>query len=76
MPAGYPVMVDAAGVVLHVYAHRDSSLTSVRQTTRRVLVLGTGVPGVPMDLVDRAVQRTVELAGLVGWGRSGPLCRA
>ncbi|MFP3080493.1 MAG: hypothetical protein RXR09_03120, partial [Acidilobus sp.] len=66
----------SAGVVVHIYAHRDSALTSIRQTTRRALVVGTGVPGVPSDLVDRAVLRTVELARLIGWGQKGPLCRA
>jgi len=76
LPRGYPIMIDSAGVVVHIYAHRDSALTSIRQTTRRALVVGTGVPGVPSDLVDRAVLCTVELARLIGWGQKGPLCRA
>jgi len=76
LPRGYPIMVDSSGTVVHIYAHRDSTLTSVRPSTRRALVVGTGVPKVPEDLVERAVRRVVELAKVIGWAPAGPLCEA
>ncbi|MGC9209827.1 MAG: B3/B4 domain-containing protein [Acidilobus sp.] len=76
LPPGYPVMVDQRGVVVHVYAHRDSTLTSVRASTRRALVVGTGVPGVEKELVRKAVRTTAELAARVGWRQQGDICEA
>ncbi len=76
LPDGYPVMVDSTGTVVHMYSHRDSALTSVRGSTRRALVVGAGVPGVQPDLVSQAVELTIQLAGLVGWRREGPICHS
>lgn len=76
LPEGYPIMVDSRGVVVHLYAHRDSSLTSVRESTRRALIVGTGVPGVGRELVGQAVDLTVRLSSAVGWAQEGPACEA
>lgn len=76
LPAGTPVMVDTRGVVVHFYAHRDSSLTSVRETTRRALVVAVGVKEVPLELVRSAAELTTTYASLVGWAPEGPLCQA
>lgn len=70
---GIPILVDSGGVVMHLYPHRDSIDTMVREDTREVLVVGAGVPGVPAGLVVGAVERVTELLGRVGWcwcGRS------
>ncbi len=64
---GVPVLLDAWGRVLHVYPHRDSMRTMIRSDTRKVLVLGAGVPGVSRGLVVRAVEEVARLLGLVGW---------
>ena len=74
LPRGYPIMADSRGLVVHLYAHRDSEASAVRESTARALVVGAGVPGVPRELVRRAVELTVELAARAGWDRSGPLC--
>ncbi|MGC9071075.1 MAG: B3/B4 domain-containing protein [Acidilobus sp.] len=76
LPKGYPVMVDQGGTVVHVYAHRDSSLTSVRASTERALVVGTGVAGVDKALVREAVKLTARIAALVGWREEGEICEA
>ncbi len=60
---GTPVLVDSEGRVLHVYPHRDSEHTMVRESTRRVLVVAAGAPGVPRDHVRRALAWVVELLG-------------
>jgi DNA/RNA-binding domain of Phe-tRNA-synthetase-like protein len=64
---GTPVMVDAEGAVIHVYPHRDSRRTMVRDDTSCILVVGAGVPGVPRGLVRRAVEEVSRLLELLGW---------
>ncbi len=58
---GKPIMVDARGVVMHLYPHRDSIDTCVVDTTRRVMVVAAGVPGVPGELVEKAARDTMRL---------------
>ena len=58
---GTPIMVDGRGVVIHIYPHRDSEETMVRGSTRRLLIVGCGAPGVPKDLVRRSVAEVVDL---------------
>jgi DNA/RNA-binding domain of Phe-tRNA-synthetase-like protein len=58
---GYPILVDASGRVLHIYPHRDSEDTMIRDTTKSVLVMAAGAPGVPRDLVRRALTEVIEL---------------
>ena len=67
LEGGVPIMVDAEGTVMHLYPHRDSRRTMVRDDTSCVLVVGAGVPGVPRHLVRRAVEEVVRLVGLLGW---------
>ncbi|MET1160086.1 MAG: phenylalanine--tRNA ligase beta subunit-related protein [Thermoprotei archaeon] len=64
---GIPILVDSGGIVLHLYPHRDSELTAVSSSTSRVLIIGAGVPGVQQGLVRKAVERVVELLGMLGW---------
>ena len=54
------VILASNGQVLHLYPHRDSVETMIREDTRRVLVLAAGVPGVGEDLVGEAAAKTVE----------------
>ncbi|RLF12767.1 MAG: hypothetical protein DRJ62_01720 [Thermoprotei archaeon] len=41
--------------VMHVFPHRDSTLTMVEDSTRRILVVGCGVKGVDVEIVRRAI---------------------
>jgi len=71
LPAGLPVLVDSEGKVLHLFPHRDSRDTMVRGTTRCILVLAAGVPGIEPGLLDEAVRETQRLLEKLGW-RSCP----
>lgn len=64
---GVPILVDSRGTVMHVYPHRDSVDTMVREDTRTLLVTAAGVPGVPKELVRRAAARVAELLRKMGW---------
>jgi len=64
---GVPVLKDSSGKVLHIYPHRDSRESCVTEGTREVLILGAGVPGVPKDLVVKAVRKVAELLSVIGW---------
>lgn len=66
-----PILVDSRGVVMHLYPHRDCVDTMIRENTKEVLIVGAGVSGVPARLVVKAVERTAELLGRVGWNWCG-----
>ncbi len=57
---GVPVMKDSAGKVVHVFPHRDSRITSVRDDTSEALIVGAGVKGVPPQKVKNAVDEVIS----------------
>ncbi len=65
--SGVPIMVDSRGVVMHLYPHRDSRYTMVRDTTRRVLIVAAGVPRVPIEKLKATVKEVQRLLALLGW---------
>ncbi|MEM0065848.1 MAG: phenylalanine--tRNA ligase beta subunit-related protein [Sulfolobales archaeon] len=67
LPKGIPILTDSRGLVMHLYPHRDSVETSIRDSTTEVFVLGAGVPGVERALVIKAVSRVFELLSKAGW---------
>ncbi|MEM2005420.1 MAG: phenylalanine--tRNA ligase beta subunit-related protein [Zestosphaera sp.] len=67
LKVGVPILVDSRGTVMHLYPHRDCVETMIRESTREVLIVGAGVPGVLEDLVARATERTAELLAKAGW---------
>ena len=71
VPKGVPIMLDSRGVVMHVYPHRDSVETCVDSGTRRVLIMGAGVKGVPKELVRDAVKEVVRILTSIGWRYCG-----
>lgn len=54
------VLADDAGV-LHLFPHRDSRKTMIRAETKKMLVVGCGVPRVPRSKVDDAAEKVVSL---------------
>lgn len=56
-----PILVDSEGKVMHIYPHRDSTLTNIIQSTKDVLIIGAGVPNVSEELVKNAVASVAEL---------------
>lgn len=59
LKANQVVLADDEGII-HVFPHRDSRRTMIRESTKRVLVVACGVPSVPDDLVLKASDVTVE----------------
>ncbi len=56
---GLPVLADDEKII-HLYPHRDSKYTMIRDTTRNVLVVSCGVPNVPTTLVMEAAKKTID----------------
>ncbi|RLE83235.1 MAG: hypothetical protein DRJ52_00220 [Thermoprotei archaeon] len=55
--------------VLHVFPHRDSQFTMIRASTKTVLIISCGVPGVPLDLVQSALKKTIRYILLLAGGK-------
>lgn len=53
------VLVDDLGVV-HIFPHRDSYRTKITPATRKALIIGCGVKGVPRNLVDEACGKVIQ----------------
>jgi DNA/RNA-binding domain of Phe-tRNA-synthetase-like protein len=64
---GIPILMDSNGIVMHIYPHRDSVETMVRDTTTQILIVAAGVPNVDINLVKKAAQLTAELLESIGW---------
>lgn len=58
------VLVDDVGVV-HVFPHRDSQRTMITDATRRALIIGCGVKGVPRELVEEACDKVLQYLKLL-----------
>lgn len=56
--------------VLHVYPHRDSRLTMVNVTTKNVLIVACGVPGLEKDRVRIACEKAKEYILLLAGGEA------
>jgi len=54
--------------VLHVFPHRDSQLTMIRDITKNVLVISCGVPGVPESLIEDALSKTTSYILMLAGG--------
>ena len=71
LPPNIPVLVDSRGTVMHVYPHRDSVDTMIREDTKDVLIVAAGVPNVPVELVRKAAERVAQLLTKTMWGWCG-----
>lgn len=54
------VLADEEGPI-HVFPYRDSFRTKVANDTKRVLIVGCGVPGMSKQLVERACDKVLEI---------------
>ena len=59
---------------MHVYPHRDSTDTMVREVTEEVLIVAAGVPDVPVSTVRKAAVRVAELLVKLGWSWCKTAC--
>jgi len=71
LPPGVPILVDSRGTVMHLYPHRDSVETCITDETKRVLILGAGVPKVSPSLVIEAVKTVASILEELGWRSCG-----
>jgi len=71
LPKGIPILVDSSNIVMHLYPHRDSVETAIREDTSIVFVLGAGVPGVEEVRVVESVKKVAELLSIPGWSSCG-----
>ncbi|BEP17404.1 hypothetical protein PYJP_07560 [Pyrofollis japonicus] len=62
-----PIMIDKRGVVMHLYPHRDSRITMIRNSTRRILIVAAGVPRVNTERLVATVEEVKRLLGRLGW---------
>ncbi|MCE4604172.1 MAG: hypothetical protein F7B20_04310 [Aeropyrum sp.] len=69
LEAGYPILVDSSGRVVHVYPHRDSEETKVTCSTRRVLAIAAGVHGVDPTSLVGALKRLSNLLEIYAGGK-------
>ncbi len=60
LAGGEPVLADSQKIMF-LYPYRDSELTKVDESTKEVLIVGAGVPGIERPLVRRAVNLSIEL---------------
>jgi len=58
------VLVDDVGVI-HIFPHRDSQRTMITMETRKALILGCGVKGVPKELVEEACDKVIHYLKLL-----------
>ena len=54
------VLADESGI-LHVFPHRDCQRTMVNTNTKKILIVGCGVPNVPRSRVDAATENVVSI---------------
>lgn len=59
------VLSDSNGIT-HVFPYRDAFRTRVNEDTKKVLIVGCGVPGIEQGLTKTAVDRTLELINILG----------
>jgi DNA/RNA-binding domain of Phe-tRNA-synthetase-like protein len=63
---GREIVLSDSNDVMHVFPYRDSFRTRVTEQTKRVLIVGCGVPKIEQELTKLAVDRTVELIKTLG----------
>ncbi|MEB3779550.1 MAG: hypothetical protein GSR85_04890 [Desulfurococcales archaeon] len=58
---GTPIIKDSTGKVVHVYPHRDSIHSMVTESTKTLLVIAAGAPGIPVKNLVQAVNMVISL---------------
>jgi len=67
---GNEVVLSDKEKILHVFPHRDSAITAISEDTHAILIIATGVTGVPKHLVIDAVRRTIKYVKLFANGKN------
>ncbi len=63
---GKEIVLSDSNGVMHVFPYCDAFRTRVNEDTKKVLIVGCGVPGIEQRLTKTAVDRTLELINMLG----------
>lgn len=63
---GKEIVLSDSNGIMHVFPYRDAFRTRVKEDTKKVLIVGCGVPGIEQGLTKTAVDRTLELINMFG----------
>jgi len=63
---GKEIVLSDSNGVMHVFPYRDSLRTRVADQTKKILIVGCGVPSIEQGLAKLAVDRTIELIRTLG----------
>ncbi|MFQ5940273.1 MAG: B3/4 domain-containing protein [Nitrososphaerales archaeon] len=56
--SGTEIVLPDSNGVLHIFPHRDAFRTRINEDTKKVLIVGCGVPDIEKELTKAAVDRT------------------
>lgn len=70
---GCEIVVSDNNGPIAMYPHRDSERTKITEETRRAILIFCGVPGVGVDMLNRAMNITVNLITRFCGGTTNPL---
>lgn len=65
LPSGLPILL-SSDVVVHLFPHRDSRLTSINNDTKEVLGLAAGVPGISDESLKYSLIKILEYMSALG----------
>jgi len=65
---GIMIVRDMRGIIIHVYAHRDSVESMVTSGSRRILAIAYGAPGISMDALRSSLEYMASLIQSMGDG--------
>ncbi|MFY3740615.1 MAG: DNA/RNA-binding domain of Phe-tRNA-synthetase-like protein [Candidatus Nitrosomirales archaeon] len=63
---GKEIVLSDSNGVMHVFPYRDSLRTRIADQTKKILIVGCGVPGIDQGSTKFAVDRTIELIRTLG----------
>jgi DNA/RNA-binding domain of Phe-tRNA-synthetase-like protein len=63
---GKEIVLSDSNGVMHVFPYRDSLRTRVTDQTKKIMIVGCGIPGIEQGLTKLAVDRTIELIRTLG----------
>jgi DNA/RNA-binding domain of Phe-tRNA-synthetase-like protein len=73
LPPGIPILVDSDGTVMHLYPHRDSRKTMITDSTRTILSVAAGVPGVETSYLVETLKELARLFKMLGIDSTDPV---
>lgn len=63
---GKEIVLSDSNGVMHAFPYRDSLRTRVTEQTKKIMIVGCGIPGIEQGFTKLAVDRTIELIRTLG----------